>query len=159
MTHTTPEQLMHELRDIRLSDAQRLELRARLKGYVAMHPVRAPLWALLTRHALVTACAMVVLLAGTTIATAHYAKPDSLFYPIRVVFNERIAVAISGDELTQLDTELKQLERSIDEERSLADHDLSFDDSDDQEDAALETELNALERELNDATEDLPSED
>lgn len=159
MNHATPEQLMHELRDIRLSDTERSALRARLKGYAAMHPARSPFWALLTRHALTTACAMVVLLGGTTIATAHYAKPDSFLYPVRVVFTERIAVAVSGDELTQMDKELEQLERSIKEEDMLADQELVFDDGEDTADQELETELNALERELDDATKDLPSED
>lgn len=158
MNHTTPEQLITELRAVHMTTEERMALRARLQAYATMHPVRAPFLALLTRHALTTVCAMVVLLAGTTVATAHYAKPDSFLYPVRVAFTERIAVAVSGDELARLETELKQLERSIDEEQSLADRDLVLDDGD-QVDQELENELNALQRELDDATKDLPSED
>jgi hypothetical protein len=153
MTNQTPEQFMSPLRTARMTDAQRLELRARLKAYAFSNPARSHFWSLLTRHAISVSFAMIALLAGGTIATAHYAKPDSFFYPVRTALNDRIAIAVSGDEDAQIQKELEQINRDITDEQNITEQEFTLADDE------LQTELNALQHELEDAISDIPTED
>lgn len=156
---------MHELRAVRMTDAERSELRARLRAHIAMHPACTSLWSLVARHTLAYSMTAVFLIAGSTFALACYAKPDSLLYPVRVAITDPIAVTVSGNEDAQLGKELEQIGHSITEEENITKRELTLKDEDysdhrdDKLEIELDKELNTLQRELDDAARDLPAEE
>ncbi len=146
------EQFIQRIKHIRLSPQEQREMRQDLQRSVQAYPHPAGWPATFMRHAFAYTLAAVVLLGGGTTILAQQSLPGDTLYPIKQQVNEKIAVAISGDEDARLDTELDQISGTLDDEEKVAAN-LAEDDTE------LETELNALERELDDATEDLPSEE
>jgi hypothetical protein len=101
---------------------------------MALHSPRpAGAWTLFMRHAAVYSAAALLAMAGSTTVLAQQSLPGDLLYPMKLRVNDRVAVAIAGDEDARVDTELKQLDRIIGEESLAADQQLGKQRSDEAE--------------------------
>lgn len=150
-----------------LSAAERADIRRALVAHMTANPRRSGIMAVLTRRAFVYGAAGFVLLAGGTAALAQHAMPGSLLYPVRLAVNDRVAVALAGNEDAQLDAELSQIGRTIDDEENAEDGDLYAEEladggvnapHDDEADQ-IGNDLKNAQKDLQDIEQDGPPED
>ncbi len=155
------------LRSASLSADERADMRRRLVAHIAANPRRSGLAAFVLRPALMYGLASVLLFAGGTAALAQHAMPGSLFYPVRLAVNDRVAIAFAGNDDAQLDAQLAQIGRMIDDEQSAGYGDLAQEQlADGAEDAPKDTQadqlsndLNGIQHDLQDVGEDGPPQD
>jgi len=122
------------LADLCLTPEEKGQIKSHLMAYAVSYAPR-PAWAsFIFRHGIATAFASVLLLAGTSTVLADRSLPGDLFYPLKVSVNDRVAVAIAGDEDSKLDTALSQIERMLREEEEAARHEFDGELSDEQQD-------------------------
>lgn len=128
------EQLTNAFKDIRLSSSEKETARRSLRAYMTLHPPRpAGAWQFFMRHAAVYSAAVLLVMAGSTTVLAQQSLPGDLLYPMKRGVNDRVAVAIAGDEDARLDVELQQLDRVVEEESLAADRQLGQQRSDEAE--------------------------
>lgn len=115
-TPRTPEDLIHDLRAIRLSEDTKERMRADLSSYADLYsmeaspsePVRSPYFGFFarTRSLYAGAFALLLMVAGGTQASlaAENTKPGDLLYPIKVAISEPIAftLALSSEQKASL---------------------------------------------------------
>jgi hypothetical protein len=155
---TMPEQHLHNLRDITMTDAERDELRRRLRAYAVANPsarslpVRTWQWAL--RHSALALGFALLFIAGGTTVSAERSRPGDVLYGFRLSVNDRIETALAFSDDGQIDVEMEHLQRMIDDEDAVRDDeltDLAFEAASqpgaDLEDE-FERELREIEREL-----------
>lgn len=122
---------------IRLSSAERSDLRDRLVTYMEYHPLPAEKQAVTTNHAMVSesykaikinysyfgsfvgAFAMLMLVIVPVVA--ERAVPGDVLYPVKVQFNEELRSTLSFSPYAKVEWETKRLERRLAEARLLAD--------------------------------------
>lgn len=155
------EQLMSQARDIHLTDGERSAMRRTLLGTMALYPARAPFVRFFARHALSYAVMAGVLLTGATGALAHRAMPGDLLYPVKTNLNDRVAIAVAGNEDEKIQKELDLIGRSLDEEDAVADQELIIDDEQDQSnslqfDDDAENDLVSIDAEMDAALKETP---
>lgn len=103
----TPEDLIHDLRAIRLSEDTKERMRADLSSYADLHsmeagsaePIRSPYFGFFarTRSLYAGALALLLMVAGGTQASlaAENTKPGDLLYPIKVAISEPMALTFA----------------------------------------------------------------
>lgn len=113
-------QLLH-LRTVSMDAQEKDAVYARVRGFVAANPARpARRWyGWFVRHAAASVGIAAAVLATGTGVFAHYSAPDDLLYPVKLTVNDRIEVALAGDEDARIDKELEQMDRMFREEESL----------------------------------------
>lgn len=168
---------MQQLAQESMNPDRKEELRHILKVYAHSYIPGPSVWAMFARHGVAYAALALLLMAGGTTAVAQRSGPEDLLYSMRLAVNDRIAVAVSGDEDAKLEKELEQMERMIDDEEDaledeaieqededfreleeeLSDEEKNFDeDNGDSLSAEVETEDDTeLERELRDILKDI----
>jgi hypothetical protein len=119
------EQHITPARSVCLTDAERTGMRRTLEAYSASYRPPVSAWSFFARHALASSFVAALLLVGGTSAVAERSGPDDALYDIRIAFNDRIGVLVSGDQEAQLDTELRQLERMLDDEEYALDGEIA----------------------------------
>ncbi len=120
------EHIARNLENISLTLDERQAMRQALR--VTMHTRRPSptAWNFLMRHGVASVAVMVLALIGTTTAMAHRSLPGDLLYPVRLAVNERVALAVAGDEDARFNLELRQVEQAIAEEEFVMAHELAI---------------------------------
>lgn len=154
MTSDTKINPFKPLKNVHLSESEKKSLLAGVRGFMAVHgPDRQPWYGWFVSHAVVTVGIIALLGSSVTGALAHWSQPDELLYPVKVSVNDRIEVALAGDENDRLDKELEQLERMMAAEESLADRELDPEQFPEQEDDTERMERGADDDEKDDEGE------
>lgn len=115
------EQYVTPLKEASLDTHECERMRSVIRAFARTNPPSVR-WATRIGMAPVWAAALVVCVAGSTVALARDAQPDSMLYPLRVAVNDRIAVALSGDDDARDATELRQIVQALDDELAVAMH-------------------------------------
>ncbi len=158
---------LESMRNATLTEDERSGIRRSLVAHMATHPRRSGTLAFLTRRAFAHSAAGIILFAGGTAALAQHAAPGSLFYPLRLAVNDRVAVALSGNEDAQVDTELSQIDRMINDEENAEDGDLyaeqlaegNLNSPHDDDADGIGDDLKGVQHDLQDIEQDGPPED
>lgn len=166
MTNDT-EQFMKHIQEIRMAPDETQAMRRNLEAYARAHPVRSGWSGILLRHAFSYALAAAVLLAGGTSVLAQRSLPGDTLYPLKIAINDRVSVAVAGDEDARLEKELEQMSRDLSDEELVADEMFSDDDEEERTedgdvientlpfDEELDDEFQEVEQELQSVSEDI----
>lgn len=125
MNSQSPEQLLKAAAGTAMDPAERQTLRHLLETYTQTYRPPRNAWALFARHAVAYSVALLVLCAGTATGFAQQSLPGDFLYPVRLAFNDRVVIAVAGDEDARMGTELSLMEQELDEEELVAARDLA----------------------------------